>query len=92
MIFKTESGRVGFQMKYRVSGRVRVPAGHCTYRSKGLPLLVHQIHWFAVVEDPLRKKLHRDKGIAQTLKKIELLVPQGDDYTSPYPEIMHTSH
>ena len=28
MIFKTESGRVGYRMKYRVSGRVRVPAGH----------------------------------------------------------------
>ena len=27
MIFKTESGRVGYRMKYRVSGRVRVPAG-----------------------------------------------------------------
>ena len=26
--FQTESGRVRYQMKYRVSGRVRVPAGH----------------------------------------------------------------
>ena len=31
MIFKNESGRVGYQMKYRVSGRVRVPAGHCPW-------------------------------------------------------------
>ena len=29
MISKTESGRVGYQNKYRVAGRVRVPAGHC---------------------------------------------------------------
>ena len=28
MISKTESGRVGYQKKYRVAGRVRVPAGH----------------------------------------------------------------
>ena len=30
MIYKTESGRVGYRKKYRVAGRVRVPAGHCT--------------------------------------------------------------
>ena len=32
MISKTESGRVGYRKKYRVAGRVRVPAGHwfCT--------------------------------------------------------------
>ena len=30
MISKTESGRVGYQKKYRVAGRVRVPAGHCS--------------------------------------------------------------
>ena len=29
MISTTESGRVGYRMKYRVAGRVRVPAGHC---------------------------------------------------------------
>ena len=29
MIFKTESGRVGYRKKYRVVGRVRVPVGHC---------------------------------------------------------------
>ena len=28
MISKTESGRVGYREKYRVAGRVRVPAGH----------------------------------------------------------------
>ena len=28
MISKTESGRVGYRNKYRVAGRVRVPAGH----------------------------------------------------------------
>ena len=28
MISKTESGRVRYRKKYRVSGRVRVPAGH----------------------------------------------------------------
>ena len=28
MISKTESGRVGYRKKYRVAGRVRVPAGH----------------------------------------------------------------
>ena len=28
MIFKTELGRVGYRKKYRVAGRVRVPAGH----------------------------------------------------------------
>ena len=28
MISKTESGRVGYWKKYRVAGRVRVPAGH----------------------------------------------------------------
>ena len=28
MIFKTESGRVGYRKKYRVAGRVRVPVGH----------------------------------------------------------------
>ena len=31
MIFKTESGRVGYRKKYRVAGRVRVPVGHWTY-------------------------------------------------------------
>ena len=30
MIPKTESGRVGYRKKYRVAGRVRVPAGHWT--------------------------------------------------------------
>ena len=30
MISKTESGRVGYRQKYRVAGRVQVPAGHCT--------------------------------------------------------------
>ena len=29
LITKTESGRVGYRKKYRVAGRVRVPAGHC---------------------------------------------------------------
>ena len=29
MIYKTESGWVGYRKKYRVAGRVRVPAGHC---------------------------------------------------------------
>ena len=29
MISKTESGRVGYRKKYRVAGRVWVPAGHC---------------------------------------------------------------
>ena len=29
MISKTESGRVGYWKKYRVAGRVWVPAGHC---------------------------------------------------------------
>ena len=28
MISKTELGRVGYRKKYRVAGRVRVPAGH----------------------------------------------------------------
>ena len=28
MISKIESGQVGYRKKYRVSGRVRVPAGH----------------------------------------------------------------
>ena len=28
MISKTESGWVGYRKKYRVAGRVRVPAGH----------------------------------------------------------------
>ena len=28
MISKTESGQVGYRKKYRVAGRVRVPAGH----------------------------------------------------------------
>ena len=31
MISKTESGRVGYQEKYRVAGRVWVPAGHCCW-------------------------------------------------------------
>ena len=31
MISKTESGRVGYRNKYRVAGRVRVPAGHCPH-------------------------------------------------------------
>ena len=29
MIYKTESGWVGYRKKYLVAGRVRVPAGHC---------------------------------------------------------------
>ena len=28
VFFKTESGWVGYREKYRVAGRVRVPAGH----------------------------------------------------------------
>ena len=31
MISKTEMGWVGYRKKYRVAGRVRVPAGHCQY-------------------------------------------------------------
>ena len=31
MISKTGSGRVGYRKKYRVAGRVRVPAGHWPY-------------------------------------------------------------
>ena len=31
MISKTESVRVGYWKKYRVAGRVRVPAGHCMF-------------------------------------------------------------
>ena len=31
MISKTESGRVGYRKKYRVAGRVRVPAGHWSH-------------------------------------------------------------
>ena len=32
-----------------------------------MELCENQIHWFAVVEDPPWEKLHRDKGVAQTL-------------------------
>ena len=39
MISKTESGRVGYRKKYRVAGRVRVPAGHCLY------LMVFVLGW-----------------------------------------------
>ena len=35
MISKTESGRVGYRKKYRVAGRVRVPAGHWTLDKTG---------------------------------------------------------
>ena len=35
MISKTESGRVGYQKKYWVAGRVRVPAGHCIRGAPG---------------------------------------------------------
>ena len=31
MISKTKSGRVRYLKKYRVAGRVRVPAGHCQW-------------------------------------------------------------
>ena len=34
MISKTELGRVGYQKKYRVAGRDRVPAGHWLYRER----------------------------------------------------------
>ena len=37
MISKTESGRVGYREKYRVAGRVRVPAGHCSHTQKYAP-------------------------------------------------------
>ena len=37
MISKTESGRVGYRRKYRVAGRVRVPAGHCSHTQKYAP-------------------------------------------------------
>ena len=43
MISKTESGRVGYRNKYRVAGRVRVPAGHWTSEHE------------AMVEDQLRR-------------------------------------
>ena len=42
MISKTESGRVGYWKKYRVAGRVRVPAGHCPYPfSKSMTILIN---------------------------------------------------
>ena len=41
MISKTESGRVGYRKKYRVAGRVRVPAGHCPH-----PFMHSCIHSF----------------------------------------------
>ena len=34
IISKTESGRVGYRKKYRVAGRVWVPAGHCKWAGK----------------------------------------------------------
>ena len=40
MISKTESGWVGYREKYRVAGRVRVPAGHC------LSLLLSDYHHY----------------------------------------------
>ena len=40
MISKTESGRVGYRKKYRVAGRVRVPAGHCRRVTFSLPTMV----------------------------------------------------
>ena len=39
MIFKTESGRVGYRKKYRVAGRVRVPVGHWQQLVKTTPTI-----------------------------------------------------
>ena len=59
MISKTESGRVGYRKKYRVAGRVRVPAGHCLVsqlsgqnpknlqKSVLMAPLILRINWFA---------------------------------------------
>ena len=43
MISKSESGRVGYGEKYRVAGRVRVPAGHWIH-SRGLNVIRLQDH------------------------------------------------
>ena len=40
MISKTEAGRVGYRKKYRVVGRVRVPAGHCWQREHCAVVLI----------------------------------------------------
>ena len=49
MISKTESGRVGYRKKYRVAGRVRVPAGHWLHskeRAQYHPVLVRNPIFF----------------------------------------------
>ena len=51
MISKTESGRVGYRNKYRVAGRVRVPAGHW------MPAMQHCRGWVGCIVpviDPVR--------------------------------------
>ena len=51
--FQTESGRVRYQMKYRVLGRVRVPAGHChqcsSSRASNLERVSHRSVWSSEV-------------------------------------------
>ena len=46
MIPKTESGRVGYRKKYRVAGRVRVPAGHWCPCSKWLNFFILPLEEF----------------------------------------------
>ena len=54
MISKTESGRVGYHQKYRVAGRVRVPAGHwlfiiLMYKASGRPYICSRLKSRTVV-------------------------------------------
>ena len=46
MISKTESGRVGYQKKYRVAGRVRVPAGHWLDHTCHVHMIVLPKTWY----------------------------------------------
>ena len=45
MISKPESGRVGYRKKYRVAGRVRVPAGHWRVFVKHWAFLEWEQNW-----------------------------------------------
>ena len=71
MISKTESGRVGYQKKYRVAGRVRVPAGHwCWLVFVGAGLIWDNSGWYVVVVGQYNLVLH---GIKKTWVSKRLL-------------------
>ena len=90
MISKTDSGRVVYRKKYRVAGRVRVPAGHWLCVACQAPLKVdceplemfsppHLSHTWGT---PLRAIFSAtpDKGFAEKWAKMKMVIKVGTKF------------